>query len=750
VKATATTITADVTLAGTADVARVTFTFPTPEVLEVELALDTPATLAVNEELEDRGDHYYGVWEYPFGGHLDNRGNDRPYLGLGNRDNPGSLFTNGRAPFYVSSRRHGLYARSSVRGRFALAVAGKTSFGFDGKRLKYDVIYGPGYYDVLARYTALAGGPFLPPLWALGTMWWADDFHRDLRATTTAQENVLDLATQLQAQRLPAASLLIDRPFGTGFNGWGNMDWDESFPDPGQMVRDLRGRGLELVVWIANRAWNGLYDEGVANGYLFPGSSTLGPAADLRNPAAYAWMKGKLAPFVALGAKGYKIDRGEQGEHPDEVQNQNVTLFARLAQESLASQHAAEGFVFARNVVDTGRQHAAVWNGDSRADFSGLAYSVTAGLRSGAIVMPMWGSDTGGYLRSATAPTEEVFARWLGFSAYCPMMEVLVGDGHTPWYHHSPALVAIARKHAAAHHDLIPYVRSFLHAATRTGAPVMRALVFEYPDDATVADRSDEYLFGSELLVAPVLVGGATVREVYLPAGRWLEYEGRRAWSRGPASVAAPAPLDTIPVFVREGGIVPRGRLLRGNDSWTPDWSASLRVELFPGEGAISRRFDYFTGSATAAITLDTTAARRATITVGALGLPAKLEIAARSVGRVLRDGAALAAGQDYTFDAQARLLTLSLSGPATVELEDLVSVFTAEPGDVPLPPARDAATARDGGDEPEPPPVSRPAGGGGCACATARGRLSGASGAWALVSLLAAGIRRRKKTGSS
>src|SRR4029450_8724771 len=99
----------------------------------------------------------------------------------------------------------------------------------------------------------------------------------------------------------------------------------------------------------------------------------------LPNPAAYAWMKAKLAPFPALGVKGYKIDRGEQNEHPDAVQNQNVTLFARLAQESLAERHGADGFVFARNGADVGRQHAAVWNGDSQANFQGLAYSVAAG-----------------------------------------------------------------------------------------------------------------------------------------------------------------------------------------------------------------------------------------------------------------------------------------------------------------------------------------------------------------------------------
>ena len=101
------------------------------------------------------------------------------------------------------------------------------------------------------------------------------------------------------------------------------------------------------------------------------------------------------------------------GEQPDAVQNLNVSLFARLAREGLAARHGDDAFVFARNVADSGRQHTAVWSGDAAATFVGLAYSVTAGLRSGALVMPMWGSDTGGYLRGPGAPSEEVFARCL-------------------------------------------------------------------------------------------------------------------------------------------------------------------------------------------------------------------------------------------------------------------------------------------------------------------------------------------------
>src|SRR6185436_16739857 len=204
--------------------------------------------------------------------------------------------------------------------------------------------------------------------------------------------------------------------------------------------------------------------------------------------------------------------------------------------------------------------------------------SVAVGLRSGAVMMPAWGSDTGGYLRGGGGPSEEVFARWYGFSAYSPIMEVLVGDRHTPWYDYSAALVAIARKHGDAHHDLMPYTRSFLYAASKTGAPVMRPLFLAYPDDTTAATVADQYFYGTELLVAPVLQAGATKRGVYLPPGKWVDYNGRLDVVTGGTTVQASAPLDTIPVYAREGAIVPRGELYRGNDKWSAGWASALRI----------------------------------------------------------------------------------------------------------------------------------------------------------------------------
>jgi len=664
---TATTLDADLTLGG-AGTAHVRFTFTTPQVLKV--ALTAMGSTQIQEQFEDQQEHVYGIWEYPWSGGLDNRGQEHPYLGVG--QNTGSLYTSGRAPFYVTSRRYGIYAETDAEGQYSVASGGRTGFWFRGPSLSYHVIYGPRYLDVLARYAAIAGGPPVPPLWALDTIYWEDDFHRDLHNATNAQGNVLDLATQLQDRRIHASGVLVDRPYGTGDNGWGNMDFDGQFPDPDGMVSGLHARGLNLILWVANRAWNGLYTDGKASDYLFPGSATLGPAVDLRLTPAYTWLEGRLDPLAKL-AHGYKIDRGEQGEHPDSVQNQNVTLFARLTQHGLAVHHPDEAFVISRNVADTGRQFTAVWNGDTRSDFTGLAYSVAAGLRSGAVMMPVWGSDTGGYLRGGGGPSEEVFARWYGFSAYSPIMEVLVGDDHTPWYDYSAALVAIARKHGDTHHDLMPYTRSMLYAASKTGAPVLRPLFFVH-DDAAAVNLADQYLYGSELLVAPVLQAGALTRSVYLPAGgKWVEYNGRLEVVNGGATVQAAAPLDTIPAYAREGAIIPRGELYRGNDNWTAGWAPALRIELFPSATTASR-FDYFTGAEVRPITA-AKASGRLTIQFGDLGLAGKLDVYLLGFTSVTRNGVKLSAA-DYSYSSASHLLSVAFTGATTLEIDGAASIF--------------------------------------------------------------------------
>jgi alpha-D-xyloside xylohydrolase len=368
--------------------------------------------------------------------------------------------------------------------------------------------------------------------------------------------------------------------------------------------------------------------------------------------------------------RGYKIDRGEQGEMPPALQNELGVLTAKAAYESTTEVLGADGFIFARNAYDRARKYVAVWNGDSDGDLGGMSDSLKQLLRLGGIMYAMVGSDTGGY---NSPPNAETFARWLAFSAHSPMMEILLGPNRTIWNNYttgpggSPMLVPIARTFAQEHHDLIPYTRSAVYAATQTGMPAMRMMPFAFPNDATVADMFDEYMFGDALLVAPVVAANATSRSVYLPAGTWIDYNDKRTRHTGPATIAANAPIDVIPRYVKAGAIVPRGDILQSNNNWTPNWAPSLRVEFYPSAGVVSR-FDYYTGKAVITMT-GSLANNTITWQAGDVGIGGVLEVHGVDRYSSVRRNNQVLRSDDFQYDAATQVMTIPLSGATSVQI---------------------------------------------------------------------------------
>ena len=689
-KASATALEAALTFAESGGATgRVRWTFANPAIVQVTLTGDTASTTSITEAFVDQGERNYGLWEYSYwgtGGALDNRGaNNRPLLGISGPE-VGSGDPSGRAPFYVTSRGYGIYADSLALGRATVAVDGRTSLAFDAPALTYYVIYGPSYAEVLQRYNDLAGGSLMPPLWAFDPIWWRDDHHADFAANgvASAQELVKKDADTLQRLHIPASAIWLDRPWGSGgggLGGWGNFDFDTAptgFPNPDDMIADLGARRMYLLGWIANRANNAMLKDPIfaaglfskANGY--EGDFTTTPGLDLRRPEVFAHFRNQLRDnFVKRGMRGFKIDRGEQGEVPAALQSELAILTAKAAYDATSEILGSEGFTFGRNVYDRARKYVAVWNGDSNSTFDGMSDSLKQLLRLGAIMYSMVASDTGGYGR---APSAELFARWLGLGAHSPLMQVLLGPNRTIWNNYNagpnanPRLPEIARAFAQEHHDLIPYIRSSVHASTRTGMPAMRMMPFAFPDDPKVADMFDEYMFGDALLVAPVLTAGATSRTVYLPAGTWIDYNDKTSRHTGPTTVTAAAPIDVIPRFIRAGAIVPRGDILQSNNNWTPGWAPSLRIEYYPAAGVASR-FDYYTGTA---VVLMTGSMSAATVNwqAGDLGHPGMLEV--HGIDRltsVRRNNQTLTSG-DFRFDAKAGVVTIPLKGATTVQIQ--------------------------------------------------------------------------------
>lgn len=703
VTVTASAMDADLVLAGRGKDGHVKFSLESPEIVSVLLRYEDGVASNIKEEFIDQGEHYYGIWEYPQGGNIDNRGADRDLLGFGGM--PHTNFANARAPFYVTSRKYGIYVDTVAKGHYSIAIDGKTSFDFDQEQLKYYVIYGPSYGNIMSRFNQLAGPAWMPPDWAFDSIWWRDDDHRDIypedthwdlvenRLIDSAQDNVEATANHLQYYRIPASTIWIDRPYTSGGWGWGNMnfnpahDWfPDGVPNGRAMINYLEARGYKLLLWIANRCENELYTEGSALGYLFSGYR---PAADVRRPEVYRWFKNKLDTFVNMGVRGYKIDRGHEGEQPDSAENEIVYLFRELAAEGQMDRHGSDYIIHARNCYDKNRKYIGVWNGDTSSDFGGLSVSIKNALRCGAINFPYYGSDTGGYI--SDHPSKELFARWLQFSTYCTMMEILIDPSRTVWYDsdyshaEDPNLIDIARKQCSDHHDLIPYTKSCMYNTHRTGMPVMRPLIFVYPDDSNLYDMWDEYLYGSEILVAPVTTAGATSRSVYLPAGKWLDYNSTGTVYTGPTTMTAFARLDTIPLFVRAGAVVPRGDILRSNNNWTKGWAAYLRIEFFPCDNT-SNTFNYYTGSQVRPISCSMSGDGLVEIQFDNLGYdgselghPADLQVYCRRYATVISNGVLLSEGIDFTYDLGRMLLTIPFKSATTVEITGVTSIFDVE-----------------------------------------------------------------------
>ncbi|KAF4631457.1 hypothetical protein G7Y89_g6670 [Cudoniella acicularis] len=593
---------------------------------------------------------FYGVWEYPFSYRLANTNVSFDLKGVANGE--GINWSNARAPFFISTAGYGVYADTLHMGSFDFATPGQAQFIFNTTSLVYYIIQpdSPGdYKSIIQQYTALSSRIEMPPDSGYGPIFWSDDFEQDYHGSVSnAQENYYDVVDHLYYNKIRATAMFADRPYGSGNHSFGNFDFDPKFyPSPKQFIANLSTYGFDFQVWVANRAFldTQLYNDSAANGWLFTNQDPhqyMGPALNLSISAAYDYFKTHLKAFTDLGVKGYKIDRGEEDEMPVYLQNIQSTLFEQLCHETMVAAWGTSTnfYTFARSVVDRSRSTAYIWNGDSHADFTGLAYTIASGIRSGIIGFSQWTSDTGGYVREGDNPTEELWARWMHFSAFSPSYEIMVGTSHTPWYApYTSRLVKILQTTAQMHTELIPYIKSYTYAATQTGIPLMRALFLEYPHDRKGFEIADEYAFGSAFLVAPIINTGGT-RSVYFPSGSAFvsyPFTNTSIVYQGGTTHNVTHELETSPVFAREGSIVVKGDVYQGNAKWDKNWQPWLEVQIFPSYGVAESKFDYYSGEKGVAVISVKTVKYGANVTVayGDFGIKSKLVVYGKGGGRI-------------------------------------------------------------------------------------------------------------------
>ncbi len=489
-------------------------------------------------------------------------------------------------PFLLSTRGYGLLVNSGARITWDLGVTSCQSYTItlDDDTLDAYVIAGDSPAEILRRYTDLTGRSPVPPKWSFG-LWVSSG------GTYRTQEDIERLVAGLATHDIPASVIHID-PWWMKWRHYCDFQWDRAaFPDVEQFIQRLHEAGLKLCLWEHPyiSIESELFSVGEKNGYFLkrpdgtvyiidyglslaprpdgvaristPENSWNARVAiiDLTNPAAYAWFQDLHRPIFRMGVDVFKTDFGEDvpadavfhnGETGATMHNLYPLLYNQCVSE-VTQQEKGYQLVWARSAAAGSQRTPVYWSGDPAADFDSLACTIRSGLCSGISGLPFWSNDIGGY---RGMPTPRLYVRWAQFGLFCSHSRMHGDSPREPW-HFGAEATNIVRRYLRLRYRLFPYLYSAAQEAARTGMPVIRALALAFPDDPGGFREDLEYMFGPWLLVAPIYDTGDR-RRVYLPPGEWVDYWTKSRF-RGPAHIWVDAPLETLPLFVRAGAIIP-------------------------------------------------------------------------------------------------------------------------------------------------------------------------------------------------
>ncbi len=527
-----------------------------------------------NERLYGLGQHQHGL--------LDQKG---AVIDLVQRNTEVSI------PFLLSSRGYGLLWNMPGVGRVELGTNGTRWVAQATHQIDYWVTTGATPAEIVSHYSQVTGLPPMLPDWASG-FWQSKLRYR-------SQEELLEVAREYKRRGLPLSVIVCDYFHWTRQGEWkfDSAEW----PDPQAMVDELRELGAELMVsvWPTVNPNSENYAEMDRNGLLvgdmnglplhlaFWDKGTDGQVFmryyDATNPEAREYVWEKISEgYARYGIRAFWLDACEPEILADKPSGARYFLGDGGEVQGIYPRENARGFhdgLRASGVNDVvllcrsawaGSQRfgAAVWSGDIDSTFEALAAQIPAGLNMGISGIPWWTTDIGGF-RHGDPTTEyfrELVVRWFQFAAFCPLFRLhgvrepgpLVGSDQTGapnevWSFGEQAY-GLIRQQLFLRERLRPYIMKLMATASATGIPPMRALFLEFSDDATAWQVADQFLLGPDVLVAPITTHDARERSVYLPTGaRWLD-----AWTGEPVRedgwITAEAPLERIPVYLREGG----------------------------------------------------------------------------------------------------------------------------------------------------------------------------------------------------
>ncbi len=456
----------------------------------------------------------------------------------------------------------GSFDLSGKEGRLVPATGGA------GLPLDVFVIGAREPSEILREYAKITGFAEMPPLWSLG-------YQQSYRTLGTPEE-IMQEAKTFREKKLPCDVMIY---LGTGFcsNGWntdnGEFTWNaRAFPDPAAALKELHSEHFKVAVHIVVEAekLTGTVSDPCTAAPLPTGRTTDHHWPPNRQVSCY-WPAHK--PLIDLGVDGWWPDQGDDLDASSRLARNRMYFDGQQIDRPNKRVYALH-----RNGYAGMQRYAAfLWSGDVLSRWETLKTHVPNAINTGLSGMPYWGTDIGGFVPTQEY-TGELYARWFQFAAFCPLFRSHGRDWrlHRPWgwntgdlgfpetanYHpseaelHNPAIEPVCRKFLELRYRLMPYLYSAVKETCETGLPIVRALWVHYPDDPAAAARGDEYLYGRDLLVAPVVEKEATNRTLYLPHGAWYDYWTNERHEGG-REVTRHVDLATLPLYVRAGAILP-------------------------------------------------------------------------------------------------------------------------------------------------------------------------------------------------
>jgi alpha-glucosidase len=588
-------------------------------------------------------EHFYGLGEKA--ARLDKR---RGFFVNWNSDTPG--YSEGKdpiyqtIPFYVGLQdgaAYGIFFDNSYRSYFDFGRSSQQRawFGAEGGEMNYYFFYGPSIKKILNRYTDLTGHLPLPPMWALG--------NQQSRWSYYPETMIEEVVRQYRGRDLPLDVIHLDIDYMQGYRVF-TFD-PKRFPDPKSFADKLASQGVKIITIVdpgvkyQPPAKNGpsitltkpelepqdqryyVFDQGLQksyfqhrqNGELFiprvwPGESVF---VDYTLPDARRWWGDLHRAYLDNGVAGIWNDMNEpsdfvdqsgknqidvvsfdEGENSMHAKNRNVfaLLEARATYEGLERlQPNKRPYVITRAGYAGIQRYSTMWTGDTNSTWDALALNIPMFTTLGLSGEPFIGSDVGGFIGRGNGELL-VRAYQISFLApFCRNHKVIDGYDQEPW-RFGKYYEDIIRKYLKLRYQLLPFLYTTLEEAHRSGTPLFRPLMLNYQDDPNTYNLDDEFMIGEDLLVAPIVRPDVTERLVYLPKGIWYDFWTNKKYPGG-TMVRVEAPLETAPMFVRGGAIIPLGPQMnyvgeKPLDPITfaiyPDDNGSASTELYEDDGS--------------------------------------------------------------------------------------------------------------------------------------------------------------------